>query len=260
MNQIISDRVIKNFDNAAETYDKAASVQTRVVDDFISFFSPGEFLRGSSVLELGAGTGLLTSRILPFSPSFYLASDISPALLKINSEKHGSFAEFSTKIADMNIANFRQKFDFVISSSTFQWACDYENLFRNIHRHIEKKGELIFSIFIDGTLKEIRKACFLSNIPFPGQNLFSKEEIIRILDISGFEIFSSKTKCYTDSYGTVREMLSSLKKTGTFAAGSKILSLGELKKMISSLEKQFEGQNSASLTYMSVFFHCKNRY
>ncbi len=257
MNKIISDRVIKNFDNAAETYDKAASVQTRVIDDFISFFPPGEFFRRNSVLELGAGTGLLTSRILPFSPSFYLASDISTALLRINEKKHGAYNQFSTKIADMNTADFRRNFDFVISSSTFQWALDYENLFRNIRRHIVKGGELIFSIFTTGTLREIKEACLVSDIPFPGQNLSSKEELSRILSISGLEVLHSETKSYTDSYSTVREMLASLKKTGTFAAGSKVLSIGEIKKMLSSLEKQFEEKNSASLSYESVFFRCR---
>ena len=97
--------VEKNFSAAASTYDSAASFQriaARLFADFIRRHESGR-APASSVLELGAGSGLLTAHLPVLFPDAALTvSDLSDKMLDVCRAKFSAVPRMSFERADFN--------------------------------------------------------------------------------------------------------------------------------------------------------------
>ena len=97
---------------------------------------------GEQILDLGCGTGRLTSEI-PARPSgaIVIGIDRSLAMLSKAREHFSSVAAFAQ--ADGTALPFGSCFDAVFSTATFHWIKDHDLLFAEIHRVLKPGGRLI---------------------------------------------------------------------------------------------------------------------
>jgi malonyl-CoA O-methyltransferase len=151
---ILSDdiqRVRKKFSNAAERYDSLAFVQNAVRKEFHERF---KIKNGSSVLDVGCGTGALLRGIAPLNLSG-LNIGVDPAAGMIERARqdstHGIFLE-----ADACRLPFRKEtFDIVVSSSSYQWVMDLNKAFASVRNVLKPWGAFKMALFGRGTLKEL---------------------------------------------------------------------------------------------------------
>ena len=99
--------------------------------------------KGSSILDVATGTGVLISYLLETSPSKITAVDISDKMIKIAKKKYeNSKAEFVVQdIMDFSCGSY----DYVFVYSAYPHFKDKEALFKHLYSLINDGGKLIIA-------------------------------------------------------------------------------------------------------------------
>ncbi len=108
--------------------------------------------RGLRILEVGAGTGGLTSHVLPLIERdlhSYVFSDVSPAFFSGAMQKLASFPGVEYKIFDLEKPGTEQgfeagAFDFIIGTNVLHAVSDLRSTLRHIHELLTPGGSLVF--------------------------------------------------------------------------------------------------------------------
>ncbi|MFH1066544.1 MAG: methyltransferase domain-containing protein [bacterium] len=206
-------RVQKSFDRAAAHYEKYALVQKDAADFLANFVKEKTLLHPQTILDIGAGTGFLTERLLNFFPrARYLLNDISPAMIASSKEKFRRLDNAAYFVGDAEQAAFPEKsYDLMISNLTFQW---FENLEQGISRLWKKTKCLAFSTLLQGTFSEWERACQAADEPsglhsYPSfQNL--KAHCLQLNHRLVFFEYQTKKQIFKNP----REFVRHLKRTG----------------------------------------------
>jgi len=97
---------------------------------------------GERILDIGCGTGRLTSEIPARAPGTVATGmDRSWTMLEQARERFASIAAFAQ--ADGTALPFGTSFDAVFSTATFHWIQDHDALFGEIHRVLKPGGRLV---------------------------------------------------------------------------------------------------------------------
>ena len=108
--------------------------------------------RGLRILEVGAGTGGLTSHVLPLIENdlhSYIFSDVSPAFFSGAMQKLAGFPGVEYKILDLEKPGTEQgfeagAFDFVIGTNVLHAVSDLRSTLRHLHELLAPGGNLVF--------------------------------------------------------------------------------------------------------------------
>jgi len=191
---------MKEFNKNFSTYDDNAIVQKQVAKKLINLIN-NKFKKTNypKVIELGCGTGIFTR---------YVINNLE--VEKLNLNDYFDTREYLTDIKyhefikeDMSEC-LKEKYDLVISSSSFQWVDDLENLFQNIS---ETTNKLAFSVYLKGNLKEIQEHFNVS------LNYKTRKEIILLLKKYFSKVESLEEEKIVEFKGPL-DALRHLKKTG----------------------------------------------
>lgn len=148
----MKDKIKNNFSKAAKSYDKNAVVQLKIIKRLIKKLPKKSYL---NILEIGCGTGNLTEILAEnFKEGKITAVDISEGMIKIAKEKVNS-ERVNFIVSDIEELIIKEKYDLIISTSTFQWIENLEGLFLKLNNNLNKAGVLAFSTFLEGTFKEL---------------------------------------------------------------------------------------------------------
>lgn len=144
--------VRRYFDRAGATYESVALVQ-RHVAAHLSSLCPASL--AGNVLEIGAGSGLLTRLLTPrHTAGIYVALDIAPGMLA-----HAAMPQAGKLAADGERAPFVPAcFDFLASASAMHW---YGNPTRSIPANLallRPGAGFALALYVEGTLGELREA------------------------------------------------------------------------------------------------------
>ncbi len=101
----------------------------------LSFFIPA----GSSVIEIGSGTGVLLDLL---KPTRGLGIDISPAMVDI-ARRNYSYLEFRTD--DVENLETNEKFDYVVLSDLIGFLSDVQRSFENLHRVCHRSTRILIT-------------------------------------------------------------------------------------------------------------------
>ena len=99
---------------------------------------------GKDILDIGCGTGELSSRLAQTADSV-LGVDISQRMLDIAKEKNTSANILYEKLSMENIGSLGKKFDMAVSSLAFHYVENFEKLILDISKLLKKRGSLVFS-------------------------------------------------------------------------------------------------------------------
>ena len=108
--------------------------------------------RGLRILEVGAGTGGLTSQVLPLLERdlhSYIFSDVSAAFFSGAMQKLAGFPGVEYKILDLEKPATEQgfeagTFDFIIGTNVLHAVSDLRSTLRHIHELLAPGGNLVF--------------------------------------------------------------------------------------------------------------------
>ncbi len=142
---------IEFFNKHAEEWDEYITDENiEVAKEVIKKYKIG---RNNSVLDVGAGTGILYSLLKNENLSGYLGIDISPKMIEVFKEKHPD-AEIRRIDFETNV-ELDKRFDFVIIYDTIPHLDKIDMVFKNAGKHLKVGGQ--FLIIHSKTRKELKE-------------------------------------------------------------------------------------------------------
>ncbi|SDN71079.1 malonyl-CoA O-methyltransferase [Desulfonauticus submarinus] len=233
------------FNKGSSYYTKKAIIQKYVAKKCLQKVSKKFF---PSILEIGAGGGILTSLLVNYlSFNQLITLDISKKMLALCPSK-------ATKIvADGEHPPFKnQQFDLLISSSTMQW---YEHGADSILKNLsvlKPLAKFSLAIFVDGTLQELKQASqkigFASVFPLKTHSTYidklQKNNIKFFFELEEKKIF----------FKSVIDLLKNLKYTGTnYTKSKKGYSRKKFEEFCYFYESNFKKKEGVYTTYKILY-------
>lgn len=141
----------KFFDQKAEEWDENITEKSiEVIKDIIKKYKIGKH---KSVLEVGAGTGVLYSFLKKHNLKDYVGIDISSKMIEEFSKKHPE-ADIRRADFEKNV-EFKKDFDFVIVFDTIPHLDKIDMVFKNAYKNLKLGGR--FLIVHSKTRAELKK-------------------------------------------------------------------------------------------------------
>ena len=144
-----------SFDERADTWD--ASDRRQALAEAVARAIRGQFspTSGMHLMDFGAGTGLLTRRLLP-DVSRITAVDTSPGMLRKLEEAAPSPEKIETVLGDVTAYGCPGCFDGIVSSMTMHHIEDTAALLRHLYTMLKPGGFLAIADLMpeDGTFHD----------------------------------------------------------------------------------------------------------
>lgn len=188
-NSFKNSRVAKQFSKGYKTYNQEAVVQSRVCSKLIDTLIESKLpISGDSVLEIGSGTGILTKKIIDsISPSILHINDIAlDAELWLTTVLKDSCSRWKFLGGDAEQINFPQRYNLIISASTFQWFKEPEKFIAKVTNHLNSGDVFALATYGDKNFKELRdmgvKSLDYKSLEWFKENLEANFEIKHITE------------------------------------------------------------------------------
>jgi malonyl-CoA O-methyltransferase len=209
-------QVARSFARASATYDGVAILQRRVGGELMRW-AP-DLDAGSVILDLGAGTGFFSSRLLDRYPrSNVFALDIAEPMLRQCVPCHG----LHRVLGDAENLPFASgTVDLIFSNMCIQWCRSPDRLFSELKRILKPQGEVIFSTFGTETLKELREAWAISDRYDHVIDFLPLSVLEACVDSAGFIWSDRLARIERNAYPDVLALMRELKLLGARHAGS----------------------------------------
>ena len=231
----------RSFEQAASHYNQFTSLQRTIGDRLMNSHVS---LSGeeANVLDIGAGTGYLTNKILKvMPPANVVALDLSVGMLhqtraNLIQERLGFVA------ADADKLSIRQaSMDKVFSNLAFQWCSDLSVTFKESYGALKPKGQFVFATFGPNTLYELKESWLSADTHTHVNNFIDHKTIGRNLKTAGFTDVIVKTEEIVLYYQSPKQLMLDLKGMGAHNINSGrqhgLTGVGAYKKMVDSYEK-----------------------
>ena len=154
--------LIDKFDEDAENYDKFRKLFIPCFDDFYNITTDLANLKGKNpkILDLGAGTGLLTKFLFERYPKAeFTLIDIAGKMLKLAKKRFKDYDNFEYINADYSTYSFTDSFDIIVSSLSIHHLDDNDKqtLYKNIYNALNQEGIFINADQVIGSTPNIDK-------------------------------------------------------------------------------------------------------
>lgn len=250
--------VQRNFERAAATYDRFADVQVEVAARLVEQLPAG--YRPAAIIELGCGTGNLTSRLHHRYPAASLvAVDFSAAMIsRAAARPQSRDVRFFCQDIEEFLASYRNCADLLVSNATLQWIERLEPVIASARQHLRKDGLLAFSVFGPESLAELQQALdavLVGSGKLAAGRFKSASLIVRLLQ-RYFAIVEEDTMIIKREYPDVLSLLRQIRKTGTGGAHRAPLRMG--RRHLAAMDAWFkERYGGCRASYQILFFRCR---
>lgn len=237
--------VRRRFDRAGASYEAVAVVQARVAEGLAGLCP--ERLTGR-VLEIGAGSGLLTRRIAPrlAAGGLYVALDLSPGMLT-----HAVLPENVCRLAaNGEAAPFAPgTFDFLASASAMHWYADPAASMAANLALLRPGGGFAIALYVEGTLGELEEASQATGFGsvYPMRPAAYYRDLLA--GLPGIEWRMEATR-HTVVHDSVRALLQSLKGAGvTHTPARRAASPGRYRDFVRYYASRFGAGGGVAASY-----------
>jgi len=236
----------KQFEKSFGTYNANALVQKIMAQKMISKLCEIQH-NWDNILELGAGTGLLTDEIKKYLKfkNFYANDLVAKSEIYIKK----IIPDVIFYCGNAKRIKPTKKMDLIISNAMFQWFKDFDEISILYKNMLNKDGILAFSSFSPENYKEIRDITGISleyKTSNEIKNIFSKD-----YDILYYEEFENILK-----FNSPLEILAHMKNTGVNCLSKNNWTFKDVKEFCEKYSKKYPEN---SLTYSSIIFICKKK-
>jgi malonyl-CoA O-methyltransferase len=239
------DIIRKNFSRCARVYDSYSAVQDKAARELIERLNGLLF---AEILDIGCGTGNYTSLLRErFPDSHITALDVSPEMLEVAAQKLGDGIDFVA--ADGETSRTPQTFDLITSNACFQWFDSLQTALSNCAVSLRKDGLILFSAFGPATYQELA-ACLG---PVSASAFLDADRIAEAMARS-FENVRVREHGFTETYGTLRDLLDTIKYTGTRGLGTSGRAIG--RQRLAELEDTYRAKFGEIIATCQIFFCC----
>ena len=182
----------------------------------------------NNILDIGSGTGAHVKRLLEITRAKkILELDHSESMLKISKDK--KLNKLLSCCADMHnlplSSNF--KFDLVFSNLAIQWCLNLDKLLLDISDLLSKRGLIVFSSVLSGSLKEISES-------FKLNKFLTKDEVLgKLSSVKSISFCSFKYKKITRKFDSLFDLFASVKKIGASHVMQEMKNMDSIKKNFS---------------------------
>jgi SAM-dependent methyltransferase len=189
------EETLKNyFENLAKSrakWKKRNRFYHKTLEKHFAFIIP----EGSSVLELGCGTGELLHAV---KPSIGVGVDFSEEMIKI---ARNNFPELRFIQADAADFHTNDQFDYVIISDLLSSLWDIQAVFRNLKKVVHRKTKIIISTY-NYIWEPVLRFGEISRIKAkqPLQSWLTVKDISNLLELEDYEIIKVDRKLLVPKY------------------------------------------------------------
>ena len=240
----------QRFSAASASYDAEAEAQQHIAARLWALAAP-HVPSGADVLEIGAGTGLLTRLILGAQPRSLTVNDLylSPQVQELAQQFSG---RVQCREGDAEHLEFGGPFDAVLSASTVQWFADIPAFFARCAGVLPKGGLLAFSSFLPGNLQEVAE--------LTGVGL----SYARAAELQGqlaphFELVAMEQGDVTLHFASPRHVLLHLRHTGVTGIRSVVWGKNSYKEFVARYTARYGNGQGVRLTYRPVYVLAKSK-
>ena len=268
------DHIARRFDKHAGTYDNFSLIQkdmSRECMDILRKITGRYQFRPKSILELGSGTGHLTSLLCKTFPDAYItAIDCAPSMIKIASDKLRDQRNLELLVANIEDFKPQDTYDLIISNATIQWLSNPKEQMRYLNGFLTERSVSLHLTFGPKTFQEIRHCMFEvvaernrrgsdgTEISDLDANSAGLQNMVTANSASTWkEIFTDQRLRYVSlnqeerilTYTTALSLLESIRKTGASYTTSLHLKPSELIKAIDLYDNLYACENGVTATY-----------
>lgn len=249
-------KVRSTFNKASASYNAHAFLQREVasrLDAKLNVISK----QPKVVLDLGAGTGLLSQKLANrFGDSLLINLDFAQASLSINPSSKNRVCANAYKLPLMD-----NSVDIIASSLMMQWCPDHQTLFQECHRVLKNDGLLLFSTFGPDTLKELKKSWSVVDNKPHVNDLIDMHDIGDQMLGCGFQSPIMEMETLTLTYQNVTDLMRDLKGIGAQDVANRSSTLTgkeKFQKMIKMYES-YRQDGKLPATYEVIYGHAWKR-
>lgn len=249
---MISKTDIENrFRKSLESYEENAYAQKVIVRRLVALIEAYCPSAVDMILEVGCGTGLLTTQIqqkIKYNRLFI--NDLVDAMCCKTASRCRLPLEWC-RAGDIEQIALEEEFDLIVSASTFQWLSCPEDTFRRLFRQIRPGGWLVFSTFGEDNYKEL-KCITKSGLVY--------HSILEMTDLlpAEFEILHIEESHQILEFDSPLEVLKHIKNTGVNATGpSQSWTRGKLEEFVKEYTAFVSKDGQYPLTYHPRYFVCR---
>ena len=243
--------IINRFSESAQKYDQFARIQKETAERLAKALSPWQFsIPEGSVLEVGAGTGLLTRHLAKmYSSRKLLVTDVSDTMLELNKKKLAEYGNIQFSNLDVETAEWEEeKYSLITSNFLLHWLKNPAETVAKMLPSLKPGGLLLMSFPGDDTFPQWRKNCLDLGLPYTGNPLPDLEEIVIKLSMGPVKVdyYEDQTNLeYPSLFDFYRELKKSA--SGTSLTGKK-LNIKQLR----LLDKYWKEKNNGKV---NVHYH-----
>jgi glycosyltransferase involved in cell wall biosynthesis/SAM-dependent methyltransferase len=170
-----------SFASVEQAWRRRNRAYYRLLESIHRFLVP----EGSSVLEIGAGSGDLLAAL---KPSRGLGIDVSPSMVELAQERH---PELEFVVASGERFRCGERFDYVLLSDLVPFAYDLQAVLRNLREMTHERSRVIIHSYSELWRPIIRFSEILGLKPRkPIRNWVTPDDLRNLLELEGFELIS----------------------------------------------------------------------
>lgn len=190
MNMQIPYSLSEYFDWVAEHDGRARRVQAQFHEQLKSFYRR-HVPPGMRVLECGCGRGELLSSL---QPARGLGTDLSPKMIALARGAHVENQQVEFRVADAQSTTLSEAFDYIVLNFLVGYLTDIQSALTRLTSASHPRTRLVITSLNHVWLLPLKWAQWLGVVtPQPPSNWLSTDDLISLLELSGWEVISSGT-------------------------------------------------------------------
>lgn len=242
-------QIAKAFGLKASTYEANAEVQIQLLDLIAprirNLIQPNDLW-----LDIGSGTGVLEEKI--HVRANIVCIDIAWEALKLCKSRHFRKCKVYPIQADIDYLPVKEKsFQGICASSVLQWLSNPRNTVQEINKSLKSGGAFIFSLFVEGSFRELYEIRRSKGMNIPALFLHS-DQFRNILKNAQFTVLESEEVRFTQHFATSRKLLKAMSSIGGNAVSGKRLTPKEVKEFCELYEKKYTTPQGVPVTYRAL--------